>query len=443
MEATKKGSGVFFRIGRRPRWSSRAAVMPIRKKTPDPLVPPLVPRFGLPVRRESLTYGLLITLVLTAGALASSPLAVPVDGEPLAAGIAAIDDSWNIAFTANGGSRQIAAADLVRWGNPRDLVRGPVVVLADGGWLAADVLQADKETLRADSAVFGPMEVPLELLRGIVFQLPLDQLQRDLLLDDVSAAEGNSDELILANGDRIAGRLEAIGDAIVQIQSAVGPVDVERRRLRALIFNPSLLSRTAASGLRALVGLSDGSLAVARQLVLDKDSLKVTVSGGFTWNTAPKELVYLQPLGGRATYVSDLEPAGYRHVSFLDWSWPYRADRNVTGGRLRAGDLIYAKGLGMHSAARITYVLDGDYARFDALAAIDDSTAGQGSVGLRVFVDGSVKFTSPTVRGGDAAVPVSVDLHGAKRLDLIVDFADRADVCDHADWLDARIVRER
>ena len=36
---------------------------------------------------------------------------------------------------------------------------------------------------------------------------------------------------------------------------------------------------------------------------------------------------------------------------------------------------------------------------------------------------------------------ISVDNDGAKRLDLVVDFADRADELDHANWLNARLVR--
>ena len=78
--------------------------------------------------------------------------------------------------------------------------------------------------------------------------------------------------------------------------------------------------------------------------------------------------------------------------------------------------------------------------RFAALVGIDDSTAGGGSVVFRVLVNGQERFASRTIRGGDAPVPVSVDLTGAKKLELIVDYADHADVLDHADWLDARIV---
>ena len=38
-------------------------------------------------------------------------------------------------------------------------------------------------------------------------------------------------------------------------------------------------------------------------------------------------------------------------------------------------------------------------------------------------------------------VPLSADLNGAKRISLLVDFADRGDERDHADWLNARLVR--
>jgi hypothetical protein len=36
---------------------------------------------------------------------------------------------------------------------------------------------------------------------------------------------------------------------------------------------------------------------------------------------------------------------------------------------------------------------------------------------------------------------VSVELAGAMRLALLVDFADRGDTCDWADWLHARLVK--
>jgi endo-alpha-N-acetylgalactosaminidase len=79
--------------------------------------------------------------------------------------------------------------------------------------------------------------------------------------------------------------------------------------------------------------------------------------------------------------------------------------------------------------------------RFESLVGIDDSTLGGGSVRFRVLIDGKEKFASPIIRGGDTPLPVSVDVTGAKELELLVDYADRADVLDHADWLNARLIR--
>jgi hypothetical protein len=102
----------------------------------------------------------------------------------------------------------------------------------------------------------------------------------------------------------------------------------------------------------------------------------------------------------------------------------------------------------MHSAARITYHLDGAYQRFQSELAIDDSTAGRGSVTCRVFLsrdDGSgqweAKYESPVIRGGQKPLAIDVPLAGAKRISLLVDFADRGDEQDDVNWLDARLVK--
>ena len=128
-------------------------------------------------------------------------------------------------------------------------------------------------------------------------------------------------------------------------------------------------------------------------------------------------------------------------MPYLELKWPYRTDRNVTGGQLRSGGRLYLKGIGVHSAAALSYDLDRPWSRFEADVGIDDSTGGRGSVGFRVFVDGKQKFASGLVRGGAAVQHVSIDLTGAKRLNLVVDYGEAGDVMDHADWLGARLVK--
>jgi len=365
---------------------------------------------------------------------------VPVDGEPFAGELAAVDAAWQITFSAGEKPKTLPAADLVAWGRCRELTDGPVVVLGDGNLVVADVLAADRQQLTVDSLLFGTVKLPLETVAGVVFQLPVERGARDRLLDRVASAEGRTDQVLLANGDAIRGRVDAIRDRVVRVQTDVGAVDMKFDRISALILDPSLVQHPARTGLGAWAGFADGSRLVARQLVVEQGTLRMTSPAGTVWNALPEDLVFLQPLGGRAVYLSDRKPAGYRHVPYLDLAWPFQMDRNVLGGMLCAGDRLHLKGLGMHSASRLSFALGPADRRFQAELAIDDSAEGRGSVRFRVFVDGREKFASPTVRSGAEPLPVSVDVTGGKRLDLIVEYAERADELDHADWLDARLV---
>ncbi|HYW81172.1 MAG TPA: NPCBM/NEW2 domain-containing protein [Thermoguttaceae bacterium] len=373
--------------------------------------------------------------------MAESPSAVPVDGQPLDGRLVAADVQWQLTFDVDGKQRTLPAAELVRWGSFTEPPRGPILLLADGGLLVADVLRADKERLAADSLLLGRIDFPLGSLAGVVFQLPVGRRQRDALLDRVARATGDSDRILLHNGDEITGLIARLANDTVELDTKVGPIEIETARIAAMIFNPELKQTARPKGLRAWTGLSDGSRLLATRLTADAKALRITTAGQ-TWATSPEELTALQPLGGRVIYLSDLRPAAYHHVPYLDLKWPNPGiDRNITGGRLWCDGRLYLKGLGLHSAARLTYALDGTYNRFDTELGIDDSTEGRGSVRFRIFVDGKQKYTSKTLPGGEPPVHATVDLTEAKRLDLIVDFADRADELDRADWLDARLVK--
>ena len=382
-----------------------------------------------------------VLIVTTATAQETAPQAVPVDGEPFAGQLVGVDDQWRLTFRDNGQTRQLPAEELVRWGTCVEPTEQPLLVLADGGLLVAEVLAIDAEKLTVESALFGRLTLPLETVAGVVFQLPPVAVQRDRLLDRVGSAEGHADSVWLLNGDEISGLIEAVGQDTVRVQADIGPIAIEIARIAALVFNPDLKQHPEPTDPRAWLGTTDGSRLLATRLELDDKSLRLTTSAGLTWKTDPGELVWLQSLGGRAVYLSDLEPTDYRHEPFLNLTWPYRTDRSVTGTHLRSDGRIYFKGLGTHSAARLSYRLDDPYERFEAELAIDDSTEGHGSVQYRILVDGVEKYASPIIRGNDPPLSVKVDTTGAKRLELIVDYAEQADQQDHANWLDARLIR--
>jgi hypothetical protein len=340
----------------------------------------------------------------------------------------------------------MAAADLCWWGRfaePRGQTR---ILLVDGSLIAADVADANKQRATLDRGSGGSLELPLEIIAGIVFHPPADPQSADALLARLPTAGGNADRLMLVNGDSVDGELLSLADDVVHIRTAAGTLDVRTDKIAAMAMNSALAAKPHPASARAWLGLTDGSRLLVSTLVLDGDKAQATLAAGPRLDLPAADLCALQPLGGRTVYLSDLKPASYQYIPLLDLTWPYHADRNVLGTQLRAGGRLYLKGLGMHSASRLTYVLDKPYRRFAAEAAIDDQTAAHGSVVFRVYTDdGSgkwqLKYDSPILRGGAPPLPISADLTGAKRLSLLVDFADQGDIQGHADWLNARLLK--
>jgi len=399
-------------------------------------------------RNVSTTPGRLAIFVATwaivsCGAPAAErPVAVPIQGESFAAELVACDATWRLVFDP---ARRLPAGELVRWGICREVSRGSMAVLADGSVLAGELLGVDRGTIRFDAAAFGPVSLPAAAMAGVVFDLPFEQDARDRLLDRLLGAEDRSDVVLLANGDQLAGSLAEFHDGVIQLETGAGPLEIAAHQATAIVFQPALREPARREGLRAWVGLADGSCVLGASLVIEGRAARIVpaalAGADVSWQVAPEEIVFLQPLGGRAEYLSDREADRTRQIPFLDVPWPSRRDRNVLGGRLRVGGRLFPKGLGVHSYSCLTYALAEPYEAFQAELALDDAAGEGGSVRWRVYVDRQKRFESDVVRGQEAPVPVRIDLRGAKRLDLIVDFADRTDQLDRADWLDARLIR--
>ncbi len=121
-------------------------------------------------------------LFVAASARAADPTAITADGQTLSAALIAADAQWQLTFSRGGKRQTMPAAELVRWGTFAEPARGPVLVLADGGLLPAEVVKIDKERLTAESDLLGTLKIPLESLSGILFRLPAGRPQRDRLL---------------------------------------------------------------------------------------------------------------------------------------------------------------------------------------------------------------------------------------------------------------------
>ena len=83
--------------------------------------------------------------------------------------------------------------------------------------------------------------------------------------------------------------------------------------------------------------------------------------------------------------------------------------------------------------------LDGHCSRFTATVGVDDEVGNSGSVTFTVLADGTPVFTSPTLTGSGAGLPVDVDISVARVLDLVVGDGGDGNGLDHADWAAAHL----
>lgn len=322
----------------------------------------------------------------------------------------------------------------------------PLVLLASGDVLALRASKIEHDTLVGSWAGFrawSPLRVPLELVRAAILARPADAAADAGLWNRVTSHHDPHDLVLLANGDSLSGEFVSLGDETLTLKGATGETPLARAGVQAVAFNPNLVARLPASGAQAIVMLIDGSRLQTKGLrLVPPDRLELQPTFGDALDVPLLAVHSLRFLGGCATWLSQVEPLEYRFQPFLGLDWPWRADRNVSGGPLRLRGAFYPVGIGVHSRSELTYALDRKYRWFQATIGIDDNTSGKGSCVFEVQVDGKTAFRSDVLTGASPAVALErIDLSGGNRLTLRVDYGTLGDIQDHANWCDAVIVK--
>lgn len=398
----------------------------------------------------------LLTGILWLGGRGPTTLAseiLLVDGRRYVGELTSAQEDGQLEFVADLAPLRVRVDELVVWGRLPDIHSPAIALLADGSLLAITGIQIVDEKVYLRGIHLLEAVLPLDFLAGVLLLPPGDREKRDRLLDRMLFAQLPSDEVLLANGDRIAGVLLRLDEKIALLEMAGGTVPVPRENVVAITFQAALrvqgakpLGGSTGSGDSSsttpciLVGLLDGSLVCCRSLQAGGRTAELSLALGANLSAKAGSLVYLQPLGGAVVYLSDLEPAAYEHRPFLGIHRQLGRDRSVLGTRLRKGGRVFPKGLGMHSWTIVKYAVGKKFRRFESLIGLDELAGDRGSVEYVVRLDGREAFRSGTVRGSDPARPVSLDITGVDELELVVEYADRAHECDFANWLFARVI---
>jgi hypothetical protein len=346
---------------------------------------------------------------------------------------------------------RVATADVVRleFGNRSVPPSGASLIqLANGDRIVAGLSSMSGESMVAlwkSYPDLPPVQIPAAVVAGILVSVPEDVVDRTRAFQTVFGHREKTDTVLLVNGDRLAGDLASFDQASLSLSQAGKKLQIELPRVRGIAFSSDLTSLPPAHKPRILVSLSDGSQLTGWDASREPGGpLRLSSVLASTLELPLADVVAIRFLDGRATYLSDLQPVESRLAPYFGPATdaPPGHDQNAVGGPLVVRGREQCKGLGTRSASRVAYDLDGHYRLFSATVAIDDYARGKGNARFAVDVDGARVWTSALVTGNSRPVPVEpIDVSGKRRLTLVVEYGELADVDDWADWCDAIVIR--
>ncbi len=319
---------------------------------------------------------------------------------------------------------------------------GEHVIFANGDRLPGTVLRLEGERLQLRR---GPDTLPLPLSAvSVVWFAPPDGSDPDRLRRLLAAESRSRDSVRLRSGDSIEGTVTGIDARAVRLDVNGKELTVERARVALIALNTELTAKLVPKSASGRLILRDGTrLALASATCADGKMLSGVTLFKAAVSFPIAEVIALDILGGPAVYLSELKPRSFEHTPYLGTAWPYVLDGSVDRRDLRLGGSTFDRGLGVHTASRLTYDLAGRYRRFEARVGLDDRSGKGGTARIRILVDGKPRAVAGdhalTIRTGP--LEVRVDVAGAKELTLVVDFGARGGVAGHVDWADARLAK--
>lgn len=114
------------------------------------------------------------------------------------------------------------------------------------------------------------------------------------------------------------------------------------------------------------------------------------------------------------------------------------------GNTITLNGITFTKGLGVHAVSEIVYNISGlGYDRFKAVIGVDDeiNVGSCGSVKFKVFNDNVLAFESPNMTSASSSIDLDISIFGVSSLKLVVEDAGDGICGDHADWADAKLVK--
>jgi NPCBM/NEW2 domain len=319
---------------------------------------------------------------------------------------------------------------------------GDIVLFPDGDRLArCKIGQTGEFNLGVHSFALEDLSIPLESILGLLLDPGIDSGGADSMIARVRAEPHESELVWLKNGDKLPGLLAGLDDKKLSFQPATGKVELPRSDVDALGFAQGQVVYRRPEGPYLELTLGDGSRLGVTGARIERGQVVATTRFKTPVRLPIGELAQVHVINGAVAYLSDRESSGTIYEPYLGPTRPYRRNASVSGEGLRLGGRVFDRGLGTQSRTLLAYKLEPGSKRFQALVGLDDRAGPLGNVVFKVRVDDKIVYESATMVAGEAPKLVDLDVNGARFLILMTEFGERGDVQDHANWVEARIVR--
>ncbi|HNQ22974.1 MAG TPA: NPCBM/NEW2 domain-containing protein [Phycisphaerae bacterium] len=339
--------------------------------------------------------------------------------------------------------RSIAAADVVRiktGSTPVTPGAGHWIVrLAGGDVLYGRPVDSTAEGLRLETAELGVLDLSLDVLCGLHAPVPAAAAGADRLSAFERASYGREDAVLMANGDVLRGFVTAVSGQHVVIESGTEARQVPLGLVVAVRLAAG--EPVTPTGLYGVAFLAQGGRVTLTEMTWAADHVQARLRAGPVVRFPAGELLSLEVYGGRWEWLARRAPTSFQHTPMLGLDFGWAANRNVLGGLLRVAGQDYEHGLGVHSRCRLVYDLGGGFTVFTTSFGMDDDSGPLADVAVLVLIDGQPRFEQSQVRVGKLHGPLRLDVTGARRLELLVDFGDHGDIQDRFDWIEPALVR--
>lgn len=342
-----------------------------------------------------------------------------------------------------GKEKVIPVVDLVRIStsiqSTNDKSRDTLITLTCGDHMRGRLIRGNHESISLETSDLGTIIIPLDALSRIDAAQAFKPAYRESAKWLVRSRRVGEDQVLLTNGDVLSGFITSVDSQMVTIEGEMGESQIPLH----VVVSAQFASPPPNSSDRVMfiVTLQNTGRVTMSAFEWTGRKVNAKLMQGPKVQIDTKYIVRICVEGGRWSWLTSLVPSHYEFTPMVSVRWPYKTNQNVLGEAMTVSGQTFEHGVGVHSRSILTYDLKGKFRLFITSFGMDDHSGPFADVTVRIQVDGQTRFEKKHVRRGKLHETVRLDVEGAEKIELVVDFGDNGDLQDRFNWINTALVR--